>query len=37
MIVLTDYSNTPYTLYYDGAAQKITGFGLDARLAGYTG
>lgn len=37
VIVLTDYSNTPYTLYYDGAAQKITGFGLDARLAGYTG
>lgn len=37
VIVLTDYSNMPYTLYYDGAAQKITGFGLDARLAGYTG
>ena len=37
VIVLTDYSNMPYTLYYDGDAQKITGFGLDARLAGYTG
>ena len=36
VIVLTDPENRPYTLYYNAAAQAVTGFGLDARIAGYT-
>lgn len=36
VVVLTDYGNRPYTLYYDGSRDRITGFGLDASLVSYS-
>lgn len=36
VIVLTDYSNIPCTLYYDAAQNRVTGFGIDAARFGYT-
>ena len=35
VVVLTDYGNRPYTLYYDGSRDRITGFGLDASFVDY--
>lgn len=35
VVVFTDYSNRPYTLYYDGSRDRITGFGLDASFVDY--
>ena len=36
VVVLTDYGNRPYTLYYDGSRDRITGFGLDASFVDYS-
>lgn len=36
VIVLTDYNNRPYTLFFDGTENKCTGFGFDAEEFGYT-
>lgn len=36
VVVITDYSNRPYTVYYDGSRGRITGFGLDASLVSYS-
>ena len=36
VVVITDYSNRPYTVYYDGSRGRITGFGLDASFVSYS-
>lgn len=36
LLVMTDSQNYPYTLFFDGTSQHITGFSLDAALFGYS-
>lgn len=36
VLVLTDSSNFPCTLYYDADQNQVTGFGIDAARFGYT-